>query len=178
MLKKPSFVQDSFISTTYSFDFFYNLNNNLSFDFFTKDFNFSLSNRKNSFIGFTRFFFDNLLYTLNFDGSFFQRFFSFFNFYFINFEFTNFFLQQNLTKTLNNVDNSYLFFFKEPVFSFFFVGLDFFFSIFSDIFHWDLRKPSVLAFSAKYFSVVESFITKAVSFVQDFFYYVNKSWSS
>lgn len=135
LLRKPSFVQDSFSSMKYSSDFFNNLTKDLSFAFFTQDFNFSLNNRKNSFIGFTRFFFANLLYTLNFDGSFFQRFFFFFNYYFINFEFTNFFLQQNFNTSLTNLDNSFLFFFKEPLFSFFFVGFDFFFTIFSDIFH-------------------------------------------
>jgi hypothetical protein len=123
----PSFVNNVFyLESFFKDDIFFNFNKN--FPNLVNDVFFFFLENKLSFIEFSRLFFYNNLEFNSFTGSsFFQRFFYFFNLFLFSSDFFNYFAL--------GLSDKNVCFFKEPSFSFEFVGLDYFSNFISEHLH-------------------------------------------
>jgi hypothetical protein len=138
VLMDPGFVNNVYsLESFFKDNFFFNFDKNFS-DLSNGVFFFFFEN-KLRFIEFSRsLFYGNLDFDFFSGSSFFQRFFFFFYSFMVNSDFFNYFLF--------DINNKNIGFFKEPFFSFEFVGLDYFSSFISEHLHWDMRKPEEAIF--------------------------------
>ena len=126
-----------------SLNFFESIQKDLFINTIEKDIVLFFSESKSNFIIFTKMFFEGLSYNLNFAGSFFQRFFYFFNYYLQNIEFKNFVFKNETIAEFNKVDNFFLGYFQKPFYLFNFSNysaVGFLLRSFSEFFYFKFMK--------------------------------------